>query len=185
MNISWPFLIYFEISLWFCVSVCDYFFKHWPRPKTSKIQKETCSAMTLSSSVSSRCFTEIAEQWICAKGELGHSKKGWFSLEDCGIEQRKELSFKQFKHHHLMCCCAESFLDIAWGWSAVCTLRSTFRLQLAQNLKGAECCVDREDYHTRWGPSCHQWYRSPGDGKPLLFTCLQNKMKWRMWNDVR
>ena len=73
-----------------------------------------------------------------------------------------------------------------WGWwSAVCTLRSTFRLQLAQNLKGAECCVDREDYHTRRGPSRFQGYRSPGDVRTLPFTCLQNKMKLRMWNDVR
>ena len=183
MNISWPFLTIADLFLDKFVSVCDLLAK----AKDVQNSEGNLECHDLSSSVSSKCFTEIAEQWICAKVELGHSKKKmirtwrlWHSTKKTG---KSQTVLQTLASSVLLCWI---LIGHYWGWwSAVCTLRSTFRLQLAQNLKGAECCVDREDYHTRRGPSRFQGYRSPGDVRTLPFTCLQNKMKLRMWNDVR
>ena len=188
MNISWPFLTIADLFLdkFVILCMCQYVIC-WPRPKTSKIQKETWSAMTWvhrclqNVSLKSRS-NESARKLSLAirKKKMIRTWRLWHSTKKTG----KSQTVLQTPSLYVLLCWI--LIGHYWGWwSAVCTLRSTFRLQLAQNLKGAECCVDREGYHTRRGPSRFQGYRSPGDVRTLPFTCLQNKMKLRMWNDVR
>lgn len=65
----------------------------WPRPKTSKIQKETWSAMTWVH----RCLQNVSlksrSNGSARKLSLAIRKKRWFALEDCGFhKENREVS---------------------------------------------------------------------------------------------